>query len=187
MKKILITGNAEKDLCKPTVEKLLENGYYVETLSRTTGWNLGEWDCIKPIVKKADEFDVFINMFANWRFNASLLTYYIFKDWEEKKYTTRRIINVGSTTDRVVRAKNNLYHYEKKALKELSTGLSQVGVWSKAPLVTHFSFGTLENRADDNPGRLTLNFDDVSNYVIWLLNQPDGVHINELSIDPIQQ
>ena len=128
MKKILITGNAEKDLCKPTVEKLLENGYYVETLSRTTGWNLGEWDCIKPIVKKADEFDVFINIFANWRFNASLLTYYIFKDWEEKKYTTRRIINVGSTTDRVVRAKNNLYHYEKKALKELSTGLSQVEV-----------------------------------------------------------
>lgn len=187
MKRILITGNAEKDLCKPTTEKLLAKGYHVETLSRANGWNLGEWDAIPKLIEKAEDFDVFINMFANWRFNASLLTYYLFKDWEEKGYSDRRIINIGSTTDRVVRAKNNLYHYEKKALKELSTGLSQVGVWSKAPLVTHFSFGTLENRTEQNPGRKVLNFDDVSNYVLWLLEQPEGVHINELSIDPIQQ
>ena len=46
---------------------------------------------LNPVVEKADEFDVFINMFANWRFNASLLTYYVFKDWEEKGYSNKRI------------------------------------------------------------------------------------------------
>ena len=48
-------------------------------------------------------------MFANWRFNASQYpTYYLFKDWESKKYNDRFILNIGSTTDRVKRAKTNL-------------------------------------------------------------------------------
>ena len=89
MKKILITGSEDKDLCKPTyTKKLIENDYYVETQTL----EFGEWDCIKP-VEKADEFDVLTrNMFANWRFNASLLTYYVAgKDWEEKGYSNKRI------------------------------------------------------------------------------------------------
>ena len=37
--KILITGNREKDLCKPTTELLEANGYTVDTLSRSNEWD----------------------------------------------------------------------------------------------------------------------------------------------------
>ena len=85
--KILITGNRDKDLCKQTTELLEKNGYTVETLSRSNDWDLGKWEIIPKVIEKAEDCDVFINMFANWRFNASLLSYYLFKEWEKKKYS----------------------------------------------------------------------------------------------------
>ena len=39
---------------------------------------------------------------------CTVVTYYVFKDWEQKKYNKRFILNIGSTTDRVKRAKTNL-------------------------------------------------------------------------------
>jgi hypothetical protein len=186
--KILITGNRNKDLTKYLAPLLESNSYEVDTVSRSNGWDLGNTEVIPDFIKLLDEYDVFVNMFANWRFNASLLTYYVFKDWQAKKYGDRRIITIGSTTDRVKRAKTNLYHYEKLALRELSNGLAMSGVWDKdSPLVTHISFGTMDNRADQNPGRKTLDMEKISGYVLWILNQPQEVHINELSVDPVQR
>ena len=186
--KVLITGNREKDLCKITTELLEAIGYTVETLSRKTDWDLGNWEVIPKIIEKANDFDIFINMFANWRFNASLISYYLFKDWESKKFNDRFILNIGSTTDRVKRAKTNLYHYEKLAFREISNGLSMAGVWAKdTPRMTLLSVGTMDNRADNNPGRKTLNMDKVAGYILWILQQPKDIHVNELSIDPMQK
>ena len=50
--KVLITGNREKDLCKNTTELLEANGYTVETLSRKTDWDLGNWEVIPKIIEK---------------------------------------------------------------------------------------------------------------------------------------
>ena len=186
--KVLITGNREKDLCKNTTELLEANGHTVETLSRTNDWDLGKWEVIPKVIEKAEDCDVFINMFANWRFNATLISYYMFKEWEKKKYNDRLILNIGSTTDRVKRAKTNLYHYEKLAFRDMSAGLAMAGVWAKdTPRVTLLSVGTMDNRAENNPGRKTLNMDKVANYILWILEQPKEIHINELSIDPMQK
>ena len=186
--KILITGNRNKDLTKHLVPLLESNSYEVDTVSRSNGWDLGNTEVIPDFVKLLDEYDIFINMFANWRFNASLLTYYVFNDWQKKGYGKRRIVTVGSTTDRVRRAKTNLYHYEKLSLREMSNGLAMAGVWDeKSPLVTHISFGTMDNRSEQNPGRKTLNMDKISENVLWVLQQPADMHVNELSIDPVQK
>ena len=62
------------------------------------------------------------------------------------------------------------------------------GVWDKdSPLVTHISFGTMDNRAKQNPGRKTLNMEKISEYVLWVLQQPKEMHINELSVDHVQR
>ena len=186
--KVLITGNREKDLCKNTTEVLEANGFTVETLSRTNDWDLGKWEVIPKVIEKAEDCNVFINMFANWRFNATLISYYMFKEREQKKYNDRLILNIGSTTDRVKRAKTNLYHYEKLAFRDMSAGLAMAGVWAKdTPRVTLLSVGTMDNRAENNPGRKTLNMDNVANYILWILQQPKEIHINELSIDPMQK
>tara|TARA_B100000989_G_scaffold289427_1_gene261252 strand:+ start:264 stop:827 length:564 start_codon:yes stop_codon:yes gene_type:complete len=186
--KVLITGNRNKDLTKYLVDLFEKNSYRVDTVSRENGWDLANTEIIPKFVNLLDNYNIFVNMFANWRFNASLLTYYVFKDWEKKKYGDRRIITIGSTTDRVRRPKTNLYHYEKLALREMSNGLSMAGVWDKdSPLLTHVSFGTMDNRAEQNPGRKTLNMEKISEYILWVLQQPKEIHINELSIDPVQR
>lgn len=186
--KVLITGNRTKDLTKYVAKLLEDNSYEVDTVSRSNSWDLGNTEVIPDFINLLDKYDIFVNMFANWRFNASLLTYYIFQDWQKKKYGDRRIITIGSTTDRVKRAKTNLYHYEKLALRELSNGLAMSGVWDKdSPLVTHISFGTMDNRADQNPGRKTLDMQKISEYILWVLQQPKEMHVNELSVDPVQR
>ena len=70
----------------------------------------------------------------------------------------------------------------------MSAGLAMAGVWAKdTPRVTLLSVGTMDNRAENNPGRKTLNMDKVANYILWILQQPKEIHINELSIDPMQK
>ncbi len=187
--KILITGNRKKDLCCEIVKAFEREGHVCLTISRENGYDFSEnpYGLIKKIVTLADDYDCFVNLYANYFFNQSLLAHKIFCDWYDKGYLDRRIINIGSTTDRVHRGKRNLYHFEKRALRELSSSLSLQSVWDNAPLVTHLSFGTLDNRAEQNPGRKTLSLEKVAEYVIWLINQPKGIHINELSLDPLQR
>lgn len=187
MQRVLITGNRKKDLCATLVPLLETAGFSCTCVSRETGYDFEEGDgTIGRIVKLAGEHDVFINLYANYFFKASILAQKIFKSWHEKGLSERRLINVGSTTDRVKRGKANLYHYEKLALRDLSSGLAMIGVWEKGPKVTHISFGTLENRASSNPGRTCMKMSDAANYIVWLLQQPPHLHINEISVDPIQ-
>ena len=76
--KVLITGNRNKDLTKYLVPLLESKSYEVDTVSRANGWDLGNTEVINDFINLLDKYDIFVNMFANWRFNASLLTYYIF-------------------------------------------------------------------------------------------------------------
>ena len=186
--KVLITGNPNKDLCSEIVPLLESDGHECFCVSRATGHDFQDnpSHTIHEILKLSDSYDVFINLYANYFFNASILAQKLFNRWNEKGYGDRRIINVGSTTDRVKKGKSNLYHYEKLALRELSSGLSLIGVWDNGPKVTHLSFGTLENRSKDNPGRRCLDMKRAAGYVQWILQQPKEININELSIDPVQ-
>lgn len=186
--KIVLTGNRNKDLCEPLVRLLEARGHQCLTLSRETGYDFSRnpTDVIKRVVDACRDADVFINLYANYFFNSVVLAQKVFHMWAEQKSPHKKIINVGSTTDRVRKGKTNLYHYEKLALRELSSGLSLVGVWEGGPKVSHVSFGTLSNRADAHPNRKTLSLEQAAKYLIWVLDQPSDVHINEISIDPVQ-
>jgi short-subunit dehydrogenase len=186
--KILITGNKDKDLCAEIVPLLERDGHECLCVSRETGYDFKDdsGHVIHEILKLAQDVDVFINLYANYFFNATILAHKLYNQWLEKAYSERRIINIGSTTDRVKKGKNNLYHYEKLALRDWSSGFALMGVWNQGPKVTHISFGTMENRAKDNPGRKCLNMKKAAEYVQWVLNQPKELSINELSVDPVQ-
>lgn len=185
--KIGMTGNRNKDLCKFIVEKLEADGHQCVCLSRETGYEFGEEGTIKRVVRDVEDCDIFINLYANFYFQQTLLAHSLWHHWNENKMGDKRIINVGSTTENVRRSKTNRYHYEKLALQEWSNGVAQAGVWNTdSPKVTHLSIGTMDNRAEDNPGRTTLDMDLVANYVKWIIDQPQHININKLSIDPIQ-
>ena len=186
--KVLITGNRNKGLSKAVVEIFESSGHSCHCVSRSNGYNFKSTplSVISDIVELSLGFDIFINLYSNFFFNASLLSHKVFKRWYTDKFSDRRIINIGSTTDRVTKGKSNLYHYEKKTLREMSTGFSLLSVWDQAPKVTHISFGTMENRSEDNPGRKCLSLKEVAEYIYWITQQPTHLHINELSIDPVQ-
>lgn len=187
MAKILITGNRTKDLCGALVPILEKAGHSCTCASRATGFDFeNDEGAISKVVRSANEHDIFINMYANFFFKASLLTQRVYTSWHDQGFNQRRMITVGSTTDRVKGGKNKLYHYEKLALRDLSSGLGLIGVWENGPKVTHISFGTLSNRADKNPGRKCLDLSTAAGYIAWILAQPAHININEISIDPIQ-
>ena len=61
-------------------------------------------------------------------------------------------------------------------LERLCNGLSMAGVWAEhTPRMTLLSVGTMDNRADNNPGRKTLDMDKVAGYVLWILQQPKEI------------
>lgn len=187
--KAVITGNRNKDLCAHIVPLLEARGYECLCLSRETGYDFSKdpYGIIKRVLELTKEADLFINLYANYFFNASVLAQKVFQQWSELENSSeKRMINIGSTTDRVQRGKTNLYHYEKRVLRELSSGLSLVGVWDHGPKVTHLSIGTLENRSNQNPGRKCLSMPSAAGYVAWILDQPSELHVNELSVDPVQ-
>lgn len=181
-----ITGNRDKDLCKYLVQRLESKGHSTVCFSRSTGYDFGDKDTIKRVINDAQDVDVFVNLYANFFFQQTMLAHQLWHHWVEQGANNKRIINVGSTTDNVRRGKVNRYHHEKLALKEMSNALGIVGVWENAPKVSHISFGTLHNRQEDNPGRNTMGLDLAAHYIEWLLCQPEDVNINTLSIDPIQ-
>lgn len=187
--KAVITGNKKKDLCSHIVPLLEQRGYECLCLSRETGYDFSEdpYGVMNRVLEMTKDADLFINLYANYFFNASVLAQKVFQQWMGMDNPSEKtMINIGSTTDRVQKGKTNLYHYEKRVLRELSSGLSLVGVWDKGPKVTHISVGTLENRSDQNPGRSCLPMQQAASYVGWVLDQPKGVHVNELSVDPVQ-
>ena len=172
--KIAMTGNRNKDLCKYIVDRLESKGQ--ELVDQV----------LNHEKKLVEDSDIFINLYANFFFRQTLIAHNLWHHWSEQNVGHKRIINIGSTTDNVRRGKTNRYHYEKLALKEWSNGFSMAGVWSNEPKVTHLSIGTMENRSDDNPGRICLDMDLVASYVEWIIEQPKEININFLSVDPIQ-
>lgn len=186
--KILMTGNPTKDLCSEIVKILQAKGHECLCVSRATGHDFEKdpGGTIKKVVELSESSDIFINLYANYFFNATVMANKVYNNWVTQGMSDKRMINVGSTTDRVRKGKSNLYHYEKLALREWSNGLALNGVWNGGPKVSHISFGTLDNKSDKHPDRKCLSMKSAAEYLCWIIDQPKDININELSIDPIQ-
>ena len=183
MKKILIAGNSNYGLAEGLKESLA--GHDVTFISRSCGYDLTKAEQQQQFAELSQEYDVVILCSALWKFNQTLLleaTYKKLKALGKKTY----IIAIGSTTDRVMKATDWLYNAEKKALRDYCNSLSLNGVWNEGPRVSYISFGTLSNMQAKHPGRQTINIPDAANYINWLVDQPSYLHINEISIDPLQ-
>jgi short-subunit dehydrogenase len=129
--------------------------------------------------------DVVIICSALWRFNQTLLLEAVYKKHKEAGKRTL-IICVGSTIDRVKKGSDWLYGAEKQALRDYANSLSLSGVWGTGPRVTLVSFGTLSNVQHKHPDRRTMPVKKAAEYIQWIIQQPNDLHINELSVDPLQ-
>jgi hypothetical protein len=179
--KILITGNPNAGLAH-SLSILYPEATFI---SRNTGYDLttikGQEACADLVL----DYDVFINNSALWKFNQTVLLDTVYKKCVEKKHRPH-IICLGSTTDRVKNGKIWLYNAEKKALRDYCNTLGLNGAWGEGPKITLISFGSLSNVQHKYPERKCLDIDTAARYIKWIVDQPNNLCINEISIDPLQ-
>jgi short-subunit dehydrogenase len=185
--KILIAGNAKYGLAEQ-LDEVLRGEHILTYVSRSSPNSM---DLTKPEGQQqfaemaAVSHDVVILCSALWKFNQTLLLEATYKRLKAENKRTL-IVCVGSTTDRVKKATDWLYNAEKKALRDYANSLAITGVWAAGPRVTLISFGTLSNMQAKHPDRKTMPIRKAAEYIKWILEQPADLHVNEISIDPLQ-
>jgi NADP-dependent 3-hydroxy acid dehydrogenase YdfG len=178
---MLITGNNNSGLAG-ALAKFYPDAEFV---SRTTGFDLSTKVDQERCAELVCNHSVFVNCAALYKFNQTTLLNIVYHKCVLEKHNCH-IINIGSTTDRVKKGGAWLYNAEKKALRDYSNTLGLNGVWASGPKVSYISFGTLDNNQEKHPDRKTLNIDTAAEYIKWIVDQPQHLAINELSIDPMQ-
>jgi hypothetical protein len=184
--KILIAGNSKYGLAEQ-LNEVLSDKHELTFASRTsiTPLDLTKAEDQQQFAELAVNQDVVILCSALWKFNQTLLLEAVYKRLKALNKRTL-MIAVGSTTDRSMKATDWLYSAEKKALRDYTNSLGMTGVWSTGPRVTLISFGTLSNKQAKHPDRKTMSIRKAAEYINWILEQPADLHINEISIDPLQ-
>ncbi len=190
MKKILITGSRNYGLCEAICNLFdtLPNIEY-ETASRSNGFNLDNSDGYSKLANYYidGDFDIFINNSALWKFHQVMIVESVFNAMEEAD-RKGQIINIGSTADTGVKGRTWRYPTEKKALKAYNRDLTYMAMGGSNIKTTLISPGSLTTSSvmKKHPDRKLIDVEYIAELVVWTINQPEYINVNELSIDPIQ-
>jgi len=190
MKKILITGSRNYGLCEAICNLFdtLPNIEY-ETASRSNGYNLDNSDGYSKLANYYidGDFDIFINNSAIWKFHQVMIVESVFNAMEEAD-RKGQIINIGSTADTGVKGRTWRYPTEKKALKAYNRDLTYMAMGGSNIKTTLISPGSLTTSSvmKKHPDRKLIDVEYIAELVVWTINQPEYINVNELSIDPIQ-
>jgi len=190
MKKILITGSRKYGLCE-AICNLFDTipDIEYETASRSNGYHLDTNDGQKKLAEKYIEgdFDVFINNSAIWKFQQVIVVEAVYNAMEEAN-RDGHIINIGSTADTGVKGRTWRYPTEKKALKAYNRDLTYKAMGGSNIKTTLISPGSLTTSSvmKKHPDRKLIDVEYIAELVVWTINQPEYINVNELSIDPIQ-
>jgi len=179
--KVLISGNPNKGLAK-SLSKIYPDATFVH---KSAGHDLTKQETQQLFAEMAQNHDVIVINAALWKFQQVVLLDVVHKKLVENGKKAH-IVCIGSTTDRVKKGTMWLYNADKKALRDYCNSLSLLGVWDNKPRVSYISFGTLSNNQSKHPDRKCMCIDAAASYVKWIVDQPDHLHINEISIDPVQ-
>ena len=189
-KKVLITGNRDYGLCQAicNIFDTVGDIDYV-TASRTTGWYLDKNDEQDRLAEyfTNEGFNVFINNSAMWKFHQIMIAEKIYEQ-SFKLGLHAQLIHMGSTADTGVKGRTWRYPTEKKALRDYNrdlTYMSQGGSNIKTTLISPGSL-TTPSVIKKHPGRKLIDVEYIAEVILWLLQHPDYVNINEISLDPIQ-
>jgi hypothetical protein len=190
MKKVLITGNRNYGLCE-AICNLFDTVDYIDyrTISRGDGFYLDKDEDQQKVADLFvnDKYDIFINNAALWKFHQVMLAEKVHNTAQVYKHPCH-LIHMGSTADTGVKGRTWRYPTEKKALKAYNrdlTYLAQGGSNIKSTIVSPGSL-TTPSVIKKHPDRALLDVEYIAKVILWLIEQPDYVNINEISLDPIQ-
>ena len=189
MKKILITGNRNYGLCQAICNMFDEQGYEYECASRATGWSLDKNEEQSRLAEYFVDngFNVFINNSAMWKFHQIMIAEHMYTKAKDAGVHAQ-FIHMGSTADTGVKGRTWRYPTEKKALRDYNRDLTYMTQGGSNIKTTCLSPGSLTTPSvmKKHPDRKLIDVEYIAEVILWLLNQPEYVNINEISIDPIQ-
>ena len=182
--KVLVTGSRQRGLAK-SIHRCLNEEYDVDCVSRDTYGDLNTPDIRDMLKGKSLSCDVFINCSKLSAFNQTLLLKDIWDCWVENK-KQGHIINIGSTVDTGLKGGSRLYTVEKVALRNLSRKLSLDASSGNGIKVTYITLGYLDTEGVSFADKVKIELHHVVDAIEWVIEAPDYLNINEISIDPIQ-
>ena len=190
MRKIIITGSRKYGLCEAMCnlfDTMPDIEY--ETASRSNGYHLDTSEGQRKLAEYYIEgnFDIFINNSAIWKFQQVMIVECVFNAMEDAD-RKGHIINIGSTADTGVKGRTWRYPTEKKALKAYNRDLTYKAMGGSNIKTTLISPGSLTTTSvmKKHPDRKLIDVEYIAELVVWTINQPEYINVNELSIDPIQ-
>ena len=128
-----------------------------------------------------------VEAMALWKFHQVMIAESVFNAMEEAD-RKGQIINIGSTADTGVKGRTWRYPTEKKALKAYNRDLTYMAMGGSNIKTTLISPGSLTTSSvmKKHPDRKLIDVEYIAELVVWTINQPEYINVNELSIDPIQ-
>tara|TARA_B100000035_G_scaffold187960_1_gene160453 strand:- start:645 stop:1241 length:597 start_codon:yes stop_codon:yes gene_type:complete len=190
MKKILITGNRDYGLCQ-AICNLFDNmdNISYSTVSRSNGWALEKAEEQQRLAEYfvENKYDIFINNSALWKFHQIMIAEQVYNKCKDAGHTAY-LIHMGSTADTGVKGRTWRYPTEKKALRDYNRDLTYMTMGGSNIKTTCVSPGSLTTASvmKKHPDRKLIDVEYIAEVILWLINQPDYVNINEISLDPIQ-
>lgn len=178
---VAITGHTS-GIGKGIYERLKYDGWEVLGFSRSNNYDITDSAASERIIQESTTADIFINN-AEYKISQTDLLYGLFKFWryEEEKI----ILNIGSVSG--IEVKNFVHPYSahkatlEAACKQLQNTEHKCRIinlrpgWVDTPKVAHLDAAQKENK---------LSVNDITNTILWIINQPKHVYINDLTIQP---
>lgn len=189
-KKVLITGNRNYGLCE-AICNLFDTVDSIDysTASRSTGWSLDKNEEQERLAQHFidEDYNVFINNSAMWKFHQVMIAERLY-DTAYKEGRHAQFIHMGSTADTGVKGRTWRYPTEKKALRDYNRDLTYMTAGGSNIKTTLISPGSLTTPSviKKHPDRKLIDVEYIAEVILWLLQQPEYVNINEISLDPIQ-
>ena len=190
-KKILITGNRNYGLCEAICNLFDTVDDYSDytCVSRSNGWNLDRNEEQIRLAKHFVEegYNIFINNSAMWKFHQVMIAEHMYNHTKDAGVHAQ-FIHMGSTADTGVKGRTWRYPTEKKALRDYNRDLTYMTMGGSNIKTTCISPGSLTTPSvmKKHPDRKFIDVEYIAEVILWLLQQPEYVNINEISLDPIQ-
>lgn len=163
--KISITGHT-KGLGKELTTRFDD----VVGFSKSNGYDISDNYDRAKIIFEIEDSDVFINN-AHENFDQTKMLMEVFEKW---KYMDKTIINIVSRSKYPNISKGYLYSASKSSLNHLSNSLRMIS--DKKCRIIDINAGLLNS---DLP---SLTYSELSDIIVWCINQPKHIEVGELSV-----
>jgi hypothetical protein len=187
MKSIIVSGNKNYGLGKHLYKKFPDASFYSRSCG---GYHLTNHDQQTGFINKSLSYHTYISCSSLPDFHQLILVQRLWELWVECK-KPGHIIVIGSTSELRSMSK---YATEKRALKDWCMNFNRISVGNE-PLVvkksngvkiSHLSPGLLDTENNKKTESNKIDLDYFVDTIKWVMDQPEEIVINNLSVYPVQ-